>query len=147
MPQNRDCQAVWESKIGTAVNSAICQRTGHQFFPMPQKQNCQAIQNIFLSNYHKSHEQHNPSGKSDYIVAIASFPPQSLLLIVNSLCLSFPVYFALPTGGKEASGMAGTRNLCAPIPIALHEKVCEERDKAGLTNGQYITALLTEYYD
>ena len=43
--------------------------------------------------------------------------------------------------------MAGTRNLCAPIPIALHEKVCEERDKAGLTNGQYITALLTEYYD
>ena len=43
--------------------------------------------------------------------------------------------------------MAGTRNLCAPIPIALHEKVCEERDKAGLTNGQYITALLTEYYE
>ena len=44
--------------------------------------------------------------------------------------------------------MAGNqRNLCAPIPVELHEKVCEERDKAGLTNGQYITALLTEYYD
>ena len=43
--------------------------------------------------------------------------------------------------------MAGTRNLCAPIPIALHEKVCEERDKAGLTNGPYITALLMEYYE
>ena len=43
--------------------------------------------------------------------------------------------------------MAGTRNLCAPIPLALHEKVCEERDKAGLTNGPYITALLMEYYE
>ena len=44
--------------------------------------------------------------------------------------------------------MAGNqRNLCAPIPIALHERVCEERDKAGLTNAQYITAVLTEYYE
>ncbi len=38
-----------------------------------------------------------------------------------------------------------TRNLCAQIPIALHDRVCEAREQAGLTTAQYITNLLTEY--
>lgn len=40
-----------------------------------------------------------------------------------------------------------TKNLCAKIPIALHDRVREEQEKAGQTLSAYITALLTEYYN
>lgn len=43
--------------------------------------------------------------------------------------------------------MAATRNLCAQIPIALHDQVCEAREQAGMTTAQYITNLLTEYFE
>ena len=43
--------------------------------------------------------------------------------------------------------MAGRKNLCAMIPIELHQRVTESREAAGLTNNDYITQLLTEYYD
>ena len=43
--------------------------------------------------------------------------------------------------------MADTKNLCAQIPTALHEQVCAAREAAGLTTAQYITNLLTEYYE
>ena len=33
------------------------------------------------------------------------------------------------------------------IPIELHQRVTESREAAGLTNNDYITQLLTEYYD
>ena len=42
--------------------------------------------------------------------------------------------------------MSATKNLCAQIDLALHTKVCEEKEKAGQTTSQYITQLLTEYY-
>lgn len=42
--------------------------------------------------------------------------------------------------------MADTKNLCAQIPLTLHDRVCIEKDQAGLTTAQYITNLLTEYY-
>ena len=43
--------------------------------------------------------------------------------------------------------MAETKNLCAQIDLALHAKVCEEKEKAGQTTSQYIAQLLTEYYE
>ena len=43
--------------------------------------------------------------------------------------------------------MAETKNLCAQINLALHTKVCEEKEKAGQTTSQYIAQLLTEYYE
>lgn len=43
--------------------------------------------------------------------------------------------------------MAATKNLCAQIDLALHTKVCEERERAGQTTSQYITKLLREYYE
>ena len=43
--------------------------------------------------------------------------------------------------------MAETKNLCAQISLDLHQKICEAREQAGLTTAQYITALLTEYYE
>ena len=38
--------------------------------------------------------------------------------------------------------MADTKNLCAQIPLTLHDRVCTEKDQAGLTTAQYIP----EYY-
>ena len=40
-----------------------------------------------------------------------------------------------------------TKNLCAQIPLALHTRVREEQEKAGLPLSAYITQLLTQYYD
>ena len=42
--------------------------------------------------------------------------------------------------------MPSTKNLCAQVPIDLHQRVCEAREQAGQTTSQYITDLLTEYF-
>ena len=41
--------------------------------------------------------------------------------------------------------MATTKNLCAQIPIALHERVSEERERLGQTTSEYIANLIQEY--
>ena len=43
--------------------------------------------------------------------------------------------------------MTGGKNLCAHIPIALHEKVSAARAEAGLNTNDYVTQVLNEYYD
>ena len=43
--------------------------------------------------------------------------------------------------------MAGTKNLCAQIPIPLHERVSEGRERLGQTTSEYITQLIQEYYN
>lgn len=43
--------------------------------------------------------------------------------------------------------MATTKNLCAQIPIALHERVSEERERLGQTTSEYIANLIQEYYN
>ena len=43
--------------------------------------------------------------------------------------------------------MPATKNLCAQVPIDLHQKISEAREQAGLTTAQYITNLLTEYFE
>ena len=40
-----------------------------------------------------------------------------------------------------------TKNLCAQIPIELHERVRAAQEQAGVTLSVYITELLTNYYD
>ena len=42
--------------------------------------------------------------------------------------------------------MEKRRNLCAHIPISLFNRVGAEREKAGLTNSEYVTGLLEEYF-
>lgn len=39
-----------------------------------------------------------------------------------------------------------TKNLCAQIPIELHNQVTEARARLGQTTNEYITMLITEYY-
>ncbi len=43
--------------------------------------------------------------------------------------------------------MAETKNLCAQISLDLHRQISEAREQAGLTTAQYITNLLTEYFE
>lgn len=42
--------------------------------------------------------------------------------------------------------MGTTKNLCAPIPEALHQRVRQEQEQRGQTLGAYIEAILTEHF-
>lgn len=42
--------------------------------------------------------------------------------------------------------MATTKNLCAQVPIDLHERVSEEREQLGQTTSEYITNLIQDYH-
>ena len=39
------------------------------------------------------------------------------------------------------------KNLCAMIPVELHERIRAEQEQTGLTLSAYITELLTNYYE
>ena len=43
--------------------------------------------------------------------------------------------------------MAETKSLCAIIPLELHQRVCREKEELGMTANEYITKLITEYYE
>jgi hypothetical protein len=43
--------------------------------------------------------------------------------------------------------MEQTKNLCAQIPIELHERVRAGQAQSGKTLSDYITQILTEYYN
>ncbi|MEM5767684.1 MAG: 4-oxalocrotonate tautomerase [Bacillota bacterium] len=43
--------------------------------------------------------------------------------------------------------METTKNLCAQIPESLHARVRTEQEQSGQTLSQYVTALITEYYN
>ena len=39
------------------------------------------------------------------------------------------------------------KNLCAPIPVDLHAQVRERQEASGKTLGQYMTWLITQFYE
>ena len=43
--------------------------------------------------------------------------------------------------------MEPTANLCAQVPVSLLARIREEQEKSGLPRGEYITQILTSYYD
>ena len=43
--------------------------------------------------------------------------------------------------------METRKNLCSMLPVALHTRVRQEQEKAGMTLGEYVEAMITEYYD
>ena len=43
--------------------------------------------------------------------------------------------------------MEETKNLCAQIPSSLHARVREEQERSGQTLSQYLTWLITEFYN
>lgn len=40
-----------------------------------------------------------------------------------------------------------TRNLCAQIPVELHDKVRQRQAESGETLSRYMTALITKFYE
>ena len=43
--------------------------------------------------------------------------------------------------------MEQTANLCAQVPVSLLARIREEQEKAGMPRGEYITQILTTYYE
>lgn len=43
--------------------------------------------------------------------------------------------------------METRKSLCAMLPVALHTRVRQEQEKAGMSLGEYVEAMITEYYD
>ena len=43
--------------------------------------------------------------------------------------------------------MEQRKNLCAQIPLSLHAQVTEAKEQLGQATSEYITSLLTEYYE
>ena len=41
--------------------------------------------------------------------------------------------------------METRKNLCAMLPLALHTRVRQEQEKAGMTLGEYVEATAEEY--
>ncbi len=39
------------------------------------------------------------------------------------------------------------KNLCAPIPASLHAQLRERQESSGQTLGQYMTELITKFYE
>lgn len=81
-----------------------------------------------------------------HIGRYASFVHNSLVVMVIAFSMPFG-YTCVAISGKENDTMPETRNLCAQLPLDLHQRVCEAREAAGLTTAQYITNLLIEYYE
>jgi hypothetical protein len=43
--------------------------------------------------------------------------------------------------------MEPTRNLCAQIPVSLHERVRQEKESMGLPLSEYVTNILREHFE
>ena len=43
--------------------------------------------------------------------------------------------------------METRKNLCAMLPAELHARIRQEQEKAGMTLGEYVETMITEYYD
>lgn len=43
--------------------------------------------------------------------------------------------------------MEPTRNLCAQIPVSLHERVRQEKESMGLSLSEYVTNILREHFE
>lgn len=43
--------------------------------------------------------------------------------------------------------MTETKNLCAQIPVSLHEQVRQRQTESGKTISEYMTWLITEFYN
>ena len=55
---------------------------------------------------------------------------------------------ALTNSRKENPYMAeNIKNLCAPIPAELHAQLRERQEESGQTLGQYMTWLITTFYN
>lgn len=81
-----------------------------------------------------------------HIGGYARFVRHSLVVLVIAFAMPFE-YTWVTIKRKENRTMAATKNLCAQVPIDLHQKISEAREQAGQTTSQYITALINIWDD
>lgn len=43
--------------------------------------------------------------------------------------------------------MEATRNLCAQVPVSLHDRVRQEREALGQSLSEYVTQILKEHFE
>lgn len=80
------------------------------------------------------------------VVAFASYVCKSLVVLVIALMVDYE-YTCFNIKRKELDRMPETKNLCAQIPIELYGLVNDAKAKTGQTTNEYITDLLTEYFE
>jgi len=68
-------------------------------------------------------------------------------LVVLVIASSMPFDYISFTIKKGDSSMEQRKNLCAQVPLSLHTQVTEAREALGQTTSEYITNLLTEYFE
>lgn len=55
--------------------------------------------------------------------------------------------FALSMGPQLRKRMEEKKNLCAPIPLSLHQRLRTEQEQRGQTLSDYITDILREHFE
>lgn len=63
------------------------------------------------------------------------------------IAFSMPFNYNCFTIRKGDSSVEQRKNLCAQVPLSLHTQVTEAREALGQTTSEYITNLLTEYFE
>ena len=65
--------------------------------------------------------------------------------MVVVIAFTMPFSYTSFTIRKGDSSMEQRKNLCAQVPISLHNRVTEAREQLGQTTAEYITNLLQQY--
>lgn len=56
-------------------------------------------------------------------------------------------YTCFANQDKGGVGMEPKKNLCAQIPVSLHTRIRQEQEGSGKTLSEFMTELLTTYYE
>ena len=88
-----------------------------------------------------------PLIERDKLLHLLRFGSVSLLTLMIAL-LAYTRYICFKTAERSTIFMAEkTKNLCAQIPESLHNRVREEQERSGQTLSQYVTWLITAFYE
>ncbi len=68
-------------------------------------------------------------------------------LVVMVIAFLMPFSYTSFTIKKGDGSMEQRKNLCAQVPLSLHNRVTEAKEQLGQTTAEYITNLLIEYYE
>lgn len=66
--------------------------------------------------------------------------------ILCNYCFLSVLFMAVNTKRKELDRLPETKDLCAQIPLELYGLVNEAKAQTNQNTNEYITCLLTEYY-
>lgn len=81
------------------------------------------------------------------LVHSAWFAPASSLYLSIALPPCFGYALLASQEGRKEYIMEEKKNLCAPIPLSLHQRLRAEQEQRGQTLSDYITDILKEHFD